>query len=84
MANQSSDTNVNPNDQQGMWGHPPAAAIQAALKGIHYPASRQDLVNQAQQNGAPDGLLNWIKGLPQDQFGGPQDVQKAFGKEDTH
>lgn len=84
MANQSSDSNVNPNDQQGKWGHPPAAAIQAALKGIHYPASRQDLVQQAQSNGAPDGLLNWIKGLPQDQFGGPQDVQKAFGQEDTH
>lgn len=81
---QSHDTNVNPNDQQGMWGHPPASAIQAALKGIHYPASKQDLVSQARQNGAPDGLINWIQGLPQSQFGGPQDVQKAFGKEDTH
>ncbi|HEX6122311.1 MAG TPA: DUF2795 domain-containing protein [Ktedonobacterales bacterium] len=58
----------------------PAAAVQSALKGAHYPASKQDLVKLAQQNNASDPLLDKIRELPGNQFNGPQDVMKAFGQ----
>jgi hypothetical protein len=59
----------------------PAAAVQSALKGAHYPASKQDLVKLAQSNNAPSPLIEKLRDLPGNQFGGPQDVMKAFGQE---
>ena len=58
----------------------PAAAVQSALKGAHYPASKQDLVKLAQQNKASNPLIEKIRDLPGSQFNGPQDVMKAFGQ----
>jgi hypothetical protein len=62
-------------------GSVPAAAVQSALKGAHYPATKQDLIRLAQQNNAPDPLLAKIRGLPGTSFSGPQEVMKAFGQE---
>jgi hypothetical protein len=61
-------------------GSVPAAAVQTALKGAQYPASKQDLIKLAKQNNAPDPLLEKIRRLPSETFGGPQDVMKAFGQ----
>jgi hypothetical protein len=55
--------------------------IERSLKGIHYPAKKQDLVNQAKQNNAAQDVLQTIKNLPSDNFNSPVDVQKAFGQE---
>ena len=57
------------------------AAVQAALKGISYPCTKQDLLNKARANGASDEILKALEALPADQFGGPQDVMKAFAEE---
>ena len=66
---------------RGVGGHSPAN-MQKFLKGQHYPTSKNDLVKTAKNNEAPKEIIDWIQELPEDHFGGPQDVMKAFGEED--
>ena len=55
--------------------------IEKALKGMNYPASKQDLVQRAKQNNASQEVIQTIQNLSQDQFNSPTDVQKAWGQE---
>jgi hypothetical protein len=56
--------------------------LQKALKGADYPASRDDLVSLARNNGADDTLVEKIAQVGQKDFDGPNEVQKAvFGNE---
>ena len=55
--------------------------IEKALKGMNYPASKQDLVQKAKSNNASQDVIKTIEKLPQDQFNSPVDVQKAWGQE---
>ena len=54
--------------------------IEKALKGMNYPASKQDLVQKAKQNNASQDVIQTIENLPQNQFKSPTDVQKAWGQ----
>lgn len=54
--------------------------MQKHLKGVNYPASKNDLVKQAQHNNASDEIVNKIRTLPADSFGSPKDVMKALGQ----
>ncbi len=65
------DTGVPPNE------------VQKALKGIDYPARKQDLVAQAKKNDAPCEVRTIIDRFPEREYGGPQDVMKAFGEVDN-
>ncbi|AIS02158.1 DUF2795 domain-containing protein [Streptomyces glaucescens] len=51
--------------------------LQKALKGADYPASRDDLVSLAKDNGADDVLVEKLANAPTEEFGGPDDVQKV-------
>ncbi|WP_447035599.1 DUF2795 domain-containing protein [Streptomyces sp. DSM 118878] len=51
--------------------------LQKALKGAEYPASRDDLVSLAQDNGADEALVSKIGDASADRFDGPNEVQKA-------
>ena len=65
---------------RGVGGHSPAN-VQKFLKGQNYPARKNDLVKTARGNRAPDEVLKTIRGLPDDEFAGPQDVMKGYSKE---
>ena len=54
--------------------------MQKHLKGTSYPASKADLVRQAQTNRASDEIVEKIRALPADSFGSPKDVMKALGR----
>jgi len=54
--------------------------MQKHLKGTNYPASKDDLVRQAEHNHAPDDILDAIRVLPADMFNGPRDVMRALGR----
>ncbi len=54
--------------------------MQKHLKGVNYPASKQDLVRQAQNNNASSEIVNKIQHLPADSFNSPKDVMKALGR----
>ena len=55
--------------------------IEKALKGMNYPASKQDLVQKAKSNNASQDVIQTIENFSQDKFNSPVDVQKAFGEE---
>lgn len=62
---------------QGTGGSP--SNIEKHLKGVNYPASKNDLVQAAQRNNAPNDIMTNIRNLREERFSGPQDVMKAFG-----
>jgi|GEM_PF-632002 len=57
------------------------AEIEKALKGMNYPASKQNLVQQAKSNHASRDVINAIQDLPENRFNSPTDVAKAWGEE---
>lgn len=56
-----------------------AAEVEKYLKGIDFPASKDDLISKARANGAPEEVCDIIEGLSSDNFNSPIDVMKAFG-----
>lgn len=52
--------------------------LQKHLKGVDYPASKEDLVRAAESNGAPQEIVDALRSAPQDSFDGPSGVQKAL------
>ena len=65
---------------RGVGGQPPSN-VQTYLKGVSYPATKEDLVNAAKENGAPKEVLEIVRGFEGEEFGGPQEVMKAYGQE---
>jgi hypothetical protein len=68
---------------RGVGGQSPAN-VQKFLKGQSYPATKGDLVRTARGNKAPKEIMELIKELPEEQFGGPQDVMKGYREEGLH
>ena len=56
--------------------------VEKFLKGVDYPAKKEDLVQHAQQHGADQRVLEALKQLPDQTFGGPTGVSKAIGEID--
>ncbi len=64
---------------RGVGGQSPAN-VQTYLKGIDYPADKEKLISTARDNQAPPEVMDILKKLPGDRYGGPQDVMKAYGE----
>lgn len=55
--------------------------MQKHLKGMDYPASKEDLIEHAKKNGADDNALSVLEQLSSDEeFETPADVSKAIGE----
>ncbi len=54
--------------------------VEKFLKGIDYPASKDDLVKKAEQNGADEEIRSTLQQLKEEKFGSPADVSKAIGE----
>ncbi len=52
---------------------------QKYLKGMDYPASKDDIVKKAKQEGADDELQDTLQRLPEETYETPTDVSKAIG-----
>ncbi|MFD8702771.1 DUF2795 domain-containing protein [Kitasatospora sp. NPDC059648] len=52
--------------------------VQKALKGVNYPADRDELVERARSNGADETLVDQISDLDRDSFEGPDEVSNAL------
>ena len=67
---------------------PSPALVQRHLHGMHYPASKEDLVNYARRqcsdSNHPDSecerVVQALNRLPDQQYQRPTDVSKAFGE----
>jgi hypothetical protein len=62
-------------------GHVSAAGLQTYLKGMDYPAGRQDLIAQARKNDAPDGVITILEGFSDRTFRSAAEVSEEFGSE---
>ncbi|MCK6528254.1 DUF2795 domain-containing protein [Myxococcota bacterium] len=65
--------------KRGLGGASPSNIL-AHLKGLDFPSTRDDLVEQARKNKASPGVISQLERLDQEEFGGPQDVLKAYGR----
>lgn len=51
--------------------------LQKALAGANYPATKSDLLECAKGNGADESVLGDLEKLPEQDYSGPDDVEKA-------
>ncbi|MGZ7068103.1 MAG: DUF2795 domain-containing protein [Methanobacterium sp.] len=56
------------------------AQVEKSIKGIKFPASKQDLILQAESNNASDDVLNILENVPDKQFHSPVEISIAIGK----
>lgn len=52
---------------------------QRHLKGVEYPATKDDLISNAERNDAPDEVIEMLQALDGEQFDGPDHVMEALG-----
>ena len=52
--------------------------VQKSLKGVDYPASRDQLADHADRNGADRELVDALRGMGKDSFDGPNAVMKEL------
>ena len=60
--------------------HANPVEVEKSLKGMDYPAKKEDLIKHAQQQGANQDVLETLKDLPEENFQSPIDVSKAIGE----
>jgi hypothetical protein len=56
--------------------------IQKSLKGVDYPASKSDLLKNAEREGADEEVRATLEQLPDEEYESPADVSEALGKID--
>ena len=64
---------------RGVGGQSPAN-VQKFLEGIHYPASKDDLIATCARTARPAKSWTSSRTCRDEKFGGPQDVMKAYGE----
>ena len=65
------------------FGQHSAVNIAAHLKGMHFPASKDDLLERARNHGAGQDVLEVLELFPNDEeFETAADVIKAYGESD--
>ena len=52
--------------------------VQKHLKGIDYPATKEEIVATAERNGAPEEIVEQLRGMSKEEFDGPNAVQAAL------
>ncbi len=64
-------------DQIDKWAN--SITIESYLEGLNYPASRQDIVDTAKSNGAPDDVLATLRQFSDRMYNSPVDVSGELG-----
>jgi hypothetical protein len=52
--------------------------VQKALKGMDYPADREELVEHAKRNGADQEIIDALENMDKQNFDGPNAVMKGL------
>ena len=55
------------------------AAIEKYLKGIHFPAQKHGLISKAQDNEAPQDIINVLNRFEDKKYGSAVDIAKEVG-----
>jgi hypothetical protein len=67
-------------DRNGRSGHISPAIVEKYLAGMHFPAEKKKLVDNAQNKDAPSDVINLIKKLPDKTYISPIDITKEMGR----
>lgn len=59
---------------------PSPIAVQKALGGLAYPATKPQLVERARSRGADDAIVSTLDRLPDGDYVGPAAISRAIGK----
>lgn len=54
--------------------------VQKHLKGVDYPASKQELIRHAEENGADENIRSVLEELPDKEYKTPAELSKAVGQ----
>ncbi len=54
--------------------------VQKFLSGIDYPASKEEILRTAEEQGADENVRRTLERLPDQKFNSPNDVSEAIGK----
>ena len=54
--------------------------LQKHLKGVDYPASKEQLVQHARKQGADENAISVLQQLPDEEYESPTDVSEAVGE----
>ena len=54
-------------------------AVEKYLKGMEYPASKDELIEHAEDSEAPDEVVDLLNKLPDETYDNAADVTKAMG-----
>lgn len=65
---------------QGKKGFVNPIQVQKFLEGVDYPASKEDLIKYAKEQGADENVIATLQAMPGDMFATPVDVSEAIGK----
>lgn len=55
------------------------AKIEESIKGIDFPASKEDILNRARENSAAQEEMDALEGLPDQEYTTPTDITQALG-----
>ncbi len=66
------------NGEKGKIMHTNPIEVQKALKGMDYPAKKEDLVRHAKERNASDEVMQDINELPDKEYTNAADVSKEF------
>lgn len=64
---------------RGMGGQSPSN-ISHYLKGIDFPANKQDLIDHAEDNNAPDEVIQALQKLPEGEYESMADLMQGVGQ----
>jgi Protein of unknown function (DUF2795) len=53
--------------------------VQKHLRGISYPADKDEVVSTAESNDAPEEIVDALRSMDRERFDSPSDVQEALG-----
>ena len=57
---------------------PSSTTVSRFLKGVDYPADKDDLLNAAEANDAPEEVVEALEALEEQTYDGPDEVSEAL------
>lgn len=67
-------------NKSGKSGRVSPAIVERYLGGMHYPAEKQNLIDNAKGKDAPSDVMDLINKLPDKTYNSPIDITKEIGK----
>lgn len=80
MKNNKSDTHYHQVGKSSGTTFVNPIQVEKFLKGVNYPASKQDLLNCAKQEGADANVLDTLAHIPDKTYDGPVGISEEIGK----